>query len=154
MLSRLHAFAIFDIASVAIPSTPCLNVTVRSPAFDVSLTRDYAPRAGPVVRSLGADVEVTTRTPGPTDDRDKSQPVDSPAAAVPPADREVAYVIYGVPFGKQSQGYSFSLCALWATFEGRLAGLEGMVVVWVERVHQVGSVTSRPASAGTGKAGE
>lgn len=91
MLSGFLALATFDIASVAIPFTPCFSVIVRSPKHDVSLTRDYVPTAGPGDMSLGADVEVTTRTPDPTGDIINSLPVEVLVVDVGPVGGATAY---------------------------------------------------------------
>lgn len=70
--------------SYAVPFTFRPKAIVRSPNQDVSLTRDYVPTAGPGVMSLGAGVEVTTRTPGPTGELTNSFPVGVTVVAVPP----------------------------------------------------------------------
>lgn len=49
------------------------------------------PTAGPEVMSLGAGVEVTTRTPGPTGELTKSLLAEVTVVVVPPAGGEEAY---------------------------------------------------------------
>lgn len=98
--------------SSAAPLTAPPNDTVRSPVHGVSLTRDYAPTAGPEVLSLGADVDATTSTPEPTGGIVKSLPVGARAAVVPPVGGDDAYGAYAGPFDKQFFYLSF---VLWAS---------------------------------------
>lgn len=91
MLSGFYVFAIFEIVSSAVPLTLIRKVIARSPKHVVSLTSGYVPTAGPEVLSLGAGVEVTTSTPGPTGGMTKSLSAVVTAVAVPPVGGADAY---------------------------------------------------------------